>query len=118
MDGKFLILALLLVQACVEGKETSENPKSILAMKKMLENGGFIQGSGCDANQCPPGYNVCCDQKGLVIYCCNDVRPKCFKDDGVWRCKAGAANISINIGILVALAIFATAKANFISTLF
>ena len=114
MDGKFFILALFLVQACVEGKEISENPKSILAMKKMLENGGFIQGKDCDADQCPPGYTVCCEQQGLLIYCCNDVFPKCVKDDGVWKCKAGAANISINIGILAALAIFAITKANFI----
>ena len=83
-------------------------------MKKMLENGGFIQGKDCDADQCPPGYTVCCEQQGLLIYCCNDVFPKCVKDDGVWKCKAGAANISINIGILAALAIFAITKANFI----
>ena len=114
MGRKFFFLALFLVLACVEGKDTSENPKSILAMKKMLENGGFIQGKDCDADQCPPGYTVCCEQQGLLIYCCNDVFPKCVKDDGVWKCKAGAANISINIGILAALAIFAITKANFI----
>ena len=114
MGCKFFIVALFLVLACVEGKETSENPKSILAMKKMLENGGFIQGKDCDADQCPIGYTVCCEQQGLLIYCCNDVFPKCYKDDGVWKCKAGAANISINIGILAALAIFAITKANFI----
>ena len=81
-------------------------------MKKMLENGGFIQGKDCDADNCPIGGTVCCEETDFAIYCCNDVFPKCFKDDGVWKCNAGAANISINIGILAVLAIFAITKAN------
>ena len=94
MGCKFFILALLLVLAFVEGKETSEIPKSILAIKKVLENGGFIQGSGCDADKCPKGYTVCCEERGPIVYCCNDVHPQCYKDDGKWFCKAEASTSS------------------------
>ena len=120
MFFKTFVLGLCLVVAYVDAGKTTPNPKSIPAMKSMLENSGFIQENDlkkCDASKCPSGYTICCEQFTVndIIHteCCPSDYPKCVKKDGDWMCKAGAASFSFNMAMLSALAIFTTARANF-----
>ena len=118
---KTFVLGLFLVVTYVNAGKTSPNPKSIPAMKNMLENSGLIQEhdleKSCDASKCPPDTSICCEQhttNGFIYTtCCPADKPKCFEKDGDWRCKAGAASFSFNMAMLSALAIFTTARANF-----
>ena len=84
----------------------------------MLQDGGFVQENdstkmGCHDSRCLLPDSVCCEETSAWIKCCPSYMPKCIERSGEWYCKAGAANFSINVGVLAAIAILTSARANF-----
>ena len=115
MSFKIFAFCMFLFVAHATCNEQTPNPKTITAMKAMIENGGFnenVETQGCNADQCPAGSSICCEQTNLQIWCCPSTYPNCFRQNGGWLCKAGAASLAVNFGIIALLAIFTIGKAN------
>ena len=114
----FLKLFVLFTLACATYSRVNENPTSIKAFHALLQEHGYkeLGSSSCNANECPAEYDICCAQEGMMVYgdigwyCCPSSHPTCFKDNGIWKCRAEGSRLGVNFGFIAILSILIIGK--------